>query len=232
VVLCCQPQLSRLLKTVERVEQVISTSDPLPEFDVQCPLGTLPLRFGTTVSTIPSNVPYLFADPGQVADWRQRLSREPGNLKVGIAWAGNPARAKNSQRSIDPQLLRPLSQIPQVTLVSLQKGSAISGSASALDQLPEVVDWTGDLHDFADTAALVCALDLVVTVDTAVAHLAGALGRPVWLMLSAAGDWRYLFDREDSPWYQTMRIFRQPKFGDWKSAVAKIAGELTRLQAA
>jgi Flp pilus assembly protein TadD len=222
VLLSCQPTLQRLLTSVLGVEQVIGSSDPPPPFDLQCPLGSLPFLFGTTMASIPARVPYLSADQDSMNKWRDRLSKEPGKLKVGIAWAGNPSHGHDRSRSIDPELLAPLAQIACVTLVSLQKDSG----RPATDWLAGLLDWTDELKDFADTAALICALDLVISVDTAVVHLTGAMGRPVWLMLSTAAEWRYLPGRTDSPWYPTLRIFRQAQAGEWASVVSDVAREL------
>lgn len=228
VILHCQPELHLLFQTVRGVQQVITGNDPLPQVDLQCPLITLPLRFGTTLETIPHQVPYLRADQKSIDHWHERLGQLPGNLKVGIAWSGSPGNTKNRERSIDPIALQPLLCIPGITFVSLQKNTGNTPSGSTGSQL-NFVDWTNELTDFADTAALIDALDLVITIDTAVAHLAGALARPVWVLLSYTGDWRYLLDRPDSPWYPTMRLFRQPRRGDWNPAINAVARDLDQL---
>ena len=148
-------------------------------------------------------------------------------LKIGIAWAGNAERQDDWMRSCPPDLLRPLLEVAGASFFSLQKDL----DASVLPNITTVTDLGPELHDFADTAAAIAALDLVITVDTAVAHLAGALGRPVWVMLGYAADWRYLRDREDSPWYPTMRLFRQDSPGDWSGVAVQIAAELSKFAA-
>jgi tetratricopeptide (TPR) repeat protein len=226
VILWCQPQLRRLFSRVRGVEELISGDEPTPPFDFQCPLMTLPLRFGTTLQTIPADVPYLAADRDLVRKWQERLSRFPHKLKVGIAWTGSSGNSKNRERSIDLDLLAPLLRTQAVAFFSLQKDMP-QESVDAFCRQSNLVDWTAEFVDFADTAALMAALDLVITIDTSVAHLAGALGKPVWVLLSYGGDWRYLLDREDSPWYPTMRFFRQRERGKWQGVVERAAGELT-----
>ena len=193
-----------------------------PEGALYLPLASLPLLFGTTLATIPAEVPYVFAEPAAVAAWRTRLAALPGR-KIGLAWAGDPRRtlsdrAMDARRSIPLATLAPLAEIAGITLVSLQKGAAPTGVS--------LIDWTGELADFADTAALATALDLVITVDTAVAHLAAALGRPVWLLNRYDTDWRWLRGRDDSPWYPTLRQFRQTIPGDWHGVVQRVAAAL------
>ena len=173
------------------------------------------------MQTIPANVPYLRAE-------RKNIESRPGELKLGLAWAGNPHRQLDQTRSISLSMLAPLASIPNVTFYSLQK---LAGSEQAASPPPgmRLIDLTPQFHDFADTAALVEQLDLVITVDTAAAHLAGALGKPVCIMLPFAGGWRWLTDRDDSPWYPTARLFRQPKPGDWNSVIASVRDALRHL---
>src|SRR5262249_38481838 len=188
-----------------------------PDFDVHAPLMSLPALLGTTLTTVPAEVPYLFADPELVERWRERLSGLKG-LRVGVAWQGNPRHPWDAHRSFPLARLKALAEIPGVCLVSLQKGPGmeqvrqIRGRFSLLDLGADLDATAGPLMD---TAAVMKNLDLVVSADTAIAHLAGALGVPVWLALSAVADWRWLMDREDSPWYPTMRLFRQPRLGEW-----------------
>lgn len=191
---------------------VRAEGEALPAYDLHCPMLSLPLIFGTTLETIPAAIPYLRADPGRVAAWRGRL---PAGRTIGVAWTGDPTASMNHRRSIPVETLLPLGDIAGVTLVSLQKGVPAP-----------MLDWTAELHDFADTAALVAALDLVITVDTAVAHLAGALGRPVWLLNRRDTDWRWLLERDDSPWYPTLRQFRQTSDGDWDGVAARVRDAL------
>ena len=228
VVLQCQPELQRLFRSIQEVDQVINDEQEAPAVDLHCPLMTLPMRFGTTVQSIPSRVPYLWADANEIRKWRDRLSGFDGTLKVGISWTGDPKNANNRDRSVGLEALSPLLQMPGASFFSLQKQLPKPGPA----QIPGGIrcnDWTAELQDFADTAALVSQLDLVITIDSAVAHLAGALGKPVWVLLSYAGDWRYLLDREDSPWYPTMRLFRQIYSGQWKAPIERAGDELKRL---
>jgi tetratricopeptide (TPR) repeat protein len=215
-----------LLSRVGPVDQVLTRGDPLPPFDCHCPLMSLPLAFGTTVDSIPGETPYLDADPDAVAVWRQRLAALPGR-RVGLAWAGNPDYADDRRRSIPPELLAPLGIIKGVSFVSLQKQDAVSSAGqTALPPVP-LADWSGEFDDFADTAALIAALDLVIGVDTAVLHLAGALGRPAWLLNRFDPHFLWLQARDDSPWYPTLRQFRQTAPGDWPAVIARVAAALT-----
>jgi Flp pilus assembly protein TadD len=201
--------LARLLAGQRVGARIVASGEPLPPFDLHCPLMSLPHRLGTTLETIPAG-PYLAADPGLVAAWAARLAALPG-LKVGLVWAGNRDFAADARRSIDPALLAPLLGVPGATFVSLQLGARAPA--------PALADWTGEIEDFADTAGLVAALDLVIGVDTASVHLAGALGKPVWLLNRFDSCWRWLRDRPDSPWYPTLRQFRQASPGDWEGVI-------------
>lgn len=214
--------LVKLFKNMPGVEEVIDFDDPLPPFDTYQALLSVPWILKTTLQTIPTEVPYLFPDKEKVEQFRSRLSDVPGKLKVGLVWAGRPEHPNDRNRSVDPSLLAQLAQVEGVTLISLQKGRSTS-------DLPGLVDWTAELNDFADTAALIQSLDLVIAVDTSVAHLAGALGKPVWVLLPFMPDWRWMHDREDSPWYPTMRLFRQNKLKDWQSVIARVREELISL---
>lgn len=225
VVVLCQPSLKRLLKGQAGIEQVVGEGEPLPPFDLHCPLMSLGNVFGTTLATIPAAVPYVAPATEVAARWRERIAGCPAGLKVGIAWAGNPAHANDRHRSVPAEVLAPLAKATDVRPVSLQKSAH---PLAAPPGLP-LIDFTSELADFADTAGLVANLDLVVCVDTAVAHLAGAMGKPVWLMVPFAPDWRWMLGRSDSPWYPTMRLFRQPRPGDWGGPVKQIVTELARL---
>ncbi|HXE53972.1 MAG TPA: tetratricopeptide repeat protein [Tepidisphaeraceae bacterium] len=218
VIVRCPPELRRLLSGQRGIEQVISTGDAIPEFDAHVPLLSLPRLFGTTIGTIPAHVPYLKADPEQVAQWRVRLAKEPGQMKVGLVWAGRPRQRVDQNRSVPPQILAPLADASELTWVSLQKDRT--------ELLPDefhVIDWTSELADFADTAALISALDLVMSIDTGVAHLSGALGKPTWVLLMHIPDWRWMLGGSESAWYPTMRLFRQPVAGDWETPVRQMA---------
>jgi Flp pilus assembly protein TadD len=226
----CPPPLVRLLAPSEAFAEIVVGGDALPDFDVQRSLMDLALVFKTTLETIPANVPYLQAEPTLAAGWQARVAAAgEAQLKVAIVWAGNPMHNNDHRRSIDPSLLKPLAQVPGVRLFSLQtigqRGFAANAHAMAMEM--GMINWTAELRDFADTAALLANLDLLICVDTAVAHLAGGLGKPVWVLLPTASDWRWLTDRTDSPWYPTMRLFRQEVAGDWGVPIARIT-ELLR----
>ncbi|MBV8889387.1 MAG: tetratricopeptide repeat protein [Alphaproteobacteria bacterium] len=224
VILEVPPELLCLLGGIEGAERVIACGEPLPDFAWHCSLLSLPLAFGTELSTIPARVPYIEtpAPSGRI------LPPAPDRLRVGLVWAGRPQHNRDRYRSLPLAALAPLGRVDGVSFHSLQKGEAAQqiaqhGPALRLDDL-------GDrLHDFTDTAAAIAGLDLVISVDTAVAHLAGALGKPVWLMLSWIPDWRWLMDREDSPWYPTARLFRQPAYGDWDGVVEQVGQALANL---
>jgi tetratricopeptide (TPR) repeat protein len=226
-----QPPLLGLMHSLDRDLMLVGQGAPVPRFDLHCPLLSLPLVHGTTLETIPAAIPYLRADPKAVASWRARLAALPAP-RIGLCWAGNPrheqpaANAIDRRRSMKLEAFVPLAA-QGASFVSLQKGTAAvpAAAAAALG----LHDWTGELDDFAATAALVTALDLVITVDTAVAHLAGALGRPVWILHRFDACWRWLSTRADSPWYPTARLFHQPRPGDWASVVAEAAGALREL---
>lgn len=222
-----QAPLKRLLASVPGTNSVVARGEALPRFDLHCPLMSLPLACGTTLETIPARIPYVRAPKALAEGWAMRL--DGAGPKVGLAWAGNPAHANDRNRSIPMALLQPLLALPGIRFVSLQKPG--SGARAGMAELPgHVLDASADLRDFADTAALVENLDLVIAVDTAVAHLAGAVGRPMWLLLPFAADWRWLLEREDSPWYPTARLFRQPAVGDWRSVIDRVRGELQTWQ--
>jgi ADP-heptose:LPS heptosyltransferase len=188
---------------------------------------SLPLAFGTALDTIPADVPYVRAPAERLARWRARLG-EPGRLRVGVVWAGSAVHKNNHNRSIAFERFRALLSAPDVAFVSLQQELGAT-EAAALDGQANVIRLGGELRDFADTAAVVSLLDLVVSADTAMVHLAGALGRPVWVLLPFTPDFRWLLDRPDSPWYPTARLFRQPRFGDWESVLARVQDELEPL---
>jgi tetratricopeptide (TPR) repeat protein len=202
---------------------VVAADEPAPDFDVDCALMSLPLLLGALQAPAPADAPYLAAAPEAVAAWQGRVAR-PGRLSVGLAWAGNPKHFNDHNRSIAPARLRPLLEIAGVNWVSLQ-----------LAPNPEefspyaVLETRADIADFADTAAAVSALDLVICVDTALAHLAGALGRPCWVLLPVGCDWRWRVSGETSDWYPSLRLFRQASYGEWSPTIARVAGELRRL---
>ena len=221
VVLEVQPPLRRLLSGMPAVTRVVARGDTLPAFDLHCPLMSLPAIFRTTLDTVPAQLPYLTAEPGRTAHWRSRLPA--GEPQIGLCWAGHPDHRRDAERSIPLTRLRPLLRQTGVGWHILQKDLR-PADVQVLSVTPRLSDHR--LDDFADTAALIAVLDLIVTVDTAIAHLAGALGRPTWLLLPSVADWRWLSEREDSPWYPGMRIFRQPSPGNWGAVVARLAQDL------
>ena len=227
VVLQVQPSLVPLLKDLPGVT-VIARGEFLPPFDLQIPMMGLPHLFGTTLATIPAPVSYLQAEPAIVSRWQSALRLEK-NLKVGVVWAGNALHKGDKQRSIAAEAVLPQLVMPGVQLYSLQKETRSEDAAVLASLGSDVADLAPALGSFADTAAAVATLDLVVSVDTSVAHLAGALGRPVWMLLPYALDWRWMRDREDTPWYPTMRLFRQDKPRAWDGVIARAAAELARV---
>jgi Flp pilus assembly protein TadD len=226
IIIECQADLQRLFRTTAERCQIVARGQPLPAFDFHCPLLSLPRVFGTNLANIPNIVPYLHADAEDAGRWQRRLAEHAPLVKVGLAWAGSPAHEDDRNRSIKLARLAPLGQAPGVRFFSLQKGEAAVETKTPPPGL-ELVDWTEELKDFADTAALIANLDLVIAVDTAVAHLAGAMGKPVWVILQFMPDWRWLLDRDDSPWYPTMRLFRQPRRGDWDSVITRVVDALS-----
>jgi len=222
VIVMCPPHLRRLFQSVPGVGGWVVFDEPLPQFDVHCPLMSLPLAFGTTLETIPASVPYLHAEAGEIERWRERLAGEPAGLKVGLVWAGRSTHKNDHNRSVPLSILAPLAEVPGVNFYSLQKGEPAAQAKHPPGGM-KLVDWTQELNDFADTAALIANLDLVVSVDTAVAHLSGAVSRPVWLLAPFVTDWRWPLGREDSPWYPTMRVFRQKATGQWDEIIERVA---------
>ena len=203
--------LSRLFSTIDGVGQVVNAGSELPKFDVYAPMMSLARIFGTTSETIPASVPYLKAPDAHAAHLPATLSK---HRKIGIAWAGRPTHVNDANRSCSFNHFIELMGIPQTTLYSLQNGPAANDIAEqGCESL--IMNLGNKLRDFADTAAVISQLDMVISVDTAIAHLAGALGKPVWVVLPYPGDWRWMLDRDDSPWYPTARLFRQNRPGSW-----------------
>ena len=227
VILECQPELKALLSGGDGIAEIVARGDALPAFDFHCPLLSLPLAFGTCLDTIPNAVPYLTAPEQRLRQWGGRLAglRQP---RVGFAWAGNAAHVNDHNRSIALRTLAPVLALAGFQFVSLQKDAGAADRA-LLSQFPNVMDVAPEFHDFADTASVVAQLDLVVAVDTSIVHLAGAMGKPVALLLPFSPDFRWLLVRADSPWYPTMRIFRQRAIGDWAEALEGLRGELEEM---
>jgi Tfp pilus assembly protein PilF len=227
VILETYTPLERLFQSLAGAAAVVPVGAPTPEADVNAPLFSMPHIFKTRRDNVPAPIPYLSVADALRRQWQAVIADAKG-LRVGLAWAGNPAHTNDRNRSMTLSLLAPLFALPDVSFFSLQVGQR-SDEVSAF--APHVVDLSGRLSDFADTAAVIEALDLVIAVDTAVVHLAGALGRPAWVLLPFAPDWRWMIDREDTPWYPTLRLFRQPRRGDWQTVIARVRGQLAALAA-
>jgi tetratricopeptide (TPR) repeat protein len=231
VVLEVYPAVGRLMRRLPGVDQVVEYGSALPAYDLQTPLMSLPLALGAAPGT--ANAPYLSADPDDVARWAERLG-PGGGLKVGLCWAGGVrpdqpvVDAVDKRRSLPLSVLTPLSGVESVRWYSLQKGppaAEAAGIGNGWSGTP-IIDFTAELEDFADTAALVANLDLVIACDTSVAHLAGAIGKPVWILNRFDGCWRWLADRDDTPWYPSARLFTQTAAGDWAGVIERVKGEL------
>lgn len=224
VVLECQPELVPLLRSVSGVERVVARGDAAPDHDCRAPLLSLPRLFRTELETIPATTPYVQPDAARLNQWRSRI--HPGaKLKVGLAWRGAPGHANDRNRSMPAALLAPLAGVQGVEWYSLQKRDSLAEPWPAFP----VVDLMPETRDFADTAAIVAQLNLVLTVDTAVAHLAGAMGKRVWTLLPYASDWRWMTKRDDSPWYPSMSLIRQPAPAAWAPVVDRARARVATL---
>jgi Tfp pilus assembly protein PilF len=230
VLFACPTELVRIMQSCAGIDEILTHGSPLPPFDVQAPLLSLPGIMKTTLSTMPTAIPYLNADPALVETWRWELSKY-SDFKIGIVWQGNPrfsqheCRGTDRRRSIPLASFEPLTRLPGVQLFSLQKGFGTEQLAEWQARFG-IIDLGDRLKDFMDTAAVMMNLDLIISACTSPVHLAGALGRPVWTLLSFAACWRWLLDRTDSPWYPTMRLFRQKKPDDWAEVFEGMAREL------
>lgn len=229
VIVECPRSLCELLERTPGIDRLIPRGAPVPAFDVQAPLMSLPRILGTTIATIPAQVPYLFPCPETIGLWHTELAAvAAGNFKIGVCWQGNPKYAADRQRSFPLEQLAPLAQLPGVHLISLQKGygreqiEALAGQFELTDLGSRLDETTGA---FVETAAVLKALDLVIAPNTAIAHLAGGLGVPVWLALPESLEWRWMVEREDSPWYPTMKLFRRPANAGWKEVFCRMATE-------
>ena len=226
-----QKPLHALMTSLPGGAQVVTRGDPLPDFDLHCPLLSLPLAFGTTLETVPAQTPYLSAPADKIGAWRDRLGKH-NRPRVGLVWAGNPRKELPGSNRIDRQRsmtfdrLEPLLDVAGCDFFSLQKGDDAVAQIRNSTLRERVTDWTDELHDFTDTAALIENLDLVIAVDTSVAHLAGALAKPFWLLNRYTTCWRWLVDRDDSPWYPTARQFRQDESRSWDNVIARMQIEL------
>jgi len=217
--------LTPLFATQKHNFQIITWGATYPHFDVHCPLLSLPHAFKTTLQTIPAFIPYLVSSPGKLDDWRKKLGQK-NKPRVGLAWSGNP-RNVDIRRNIPLELLLPMMSAG-IEWHSLQK-DVLEGDRVSLKTNPAIVDFTASLNDFSDTAALITELDLVISVDTVAAHLAGALGKPVWILLPFHPEFRWLRGRTDSPWYPTACLFRQTNHGDWGGVIGQVSEELEKL---
>ena len=224
VVVECHPMVIHLFDDFPGIDQLVKRKSRLPPFDVQAPFLSLPMILGTTVETIPGEVGYLHADPGLVEKWRLRLSGLDGR-KVGVCWQGNPKFPGDRWRSIPLKHFGVLLDDPSTTFINLHKGVG-EPQIEECGFADRIVNYSPDVESLSDTAAIMENLDLVITSDTSVAHLAGALGKPTWVVLEFVPDWRWLMDREDMPWYPTMRLFRQNSRGDWQGVFADVGRAL------
>ena len=229
VLVACQEALKPLLATVQGVTEIVNGDAALPRYDAHLPLMSLPRVFATTPATILADVPYVSGAPERRAAARSQLAARGGRVKVGLAWAGSKAHTNDRNRSCPFDALSPLLEIPDVAWFSLQQGGAAAQAASAPlgGHLVPLAPYAA----LADTAALIAELDLVISVDTSIVHLAGALARPCWVLLPFAPDWRWLLGRDDSPWYPTLKLFRQPAPRDWASVIARVVVELEAVRA-
>lgn len=220
VILQLPAELVNLAQTLAGSPQIVRFGDPLPEFDAHVAMLDLPLVIGATLQSIPT-APYFSATPADTEHWRTRIAQvSTGKPKVGIAWAGRPEHRNDRNRSIPFAEIESLLQNNSAQFFSLQLNAPAN---------PELTEWTSELHDFSASAGLIANLDLIISVDTSVAHLAGAMGKPVWLLLPFAPDWRWLIKRSDSPWYPTMRIFRQARAGGWSAVLREVGASLSLL---
>jgi tetratricopeptide (TPR) repeat protein len=230
VILRTHPALAILMQSLKGVSAVVGPDQPAPAAEFHLPLMSVPAAFALGLDAIPTQAPYLRADPDAASKWRQRLDQLPGR-KVGLVWSGDPrpgqraAHLLDRRRSMALRHFAFLRDFPDLTLISLQKGAP--AAEQTLPGAPALFDWAAELADFADTAALISGLDLVISVDTAVAHLAGALGKPVWILSRFDGCWRWLHRRDDSPWYPTVRLFRQERARDWDQPLALLREALS-----
>ncbi|MDU0457881.1 MAG: tetratricopeptide repeat protein [Geobacteraceae bacterium] len=224
VVACALPELVSILATVEGISLVVDRNGTLPNFDLHIPVQSLPYVFGTTLDSIPANMPYLHPSSESVAEWARRLDGDRQGFRIGLVWAGN--EQPNANRSCPLEYLTPLLGLPDTVFYSLQIGKQENSRLTPACR-DRIIDHTAAITDFSDTAAMMSNLDLVISIDTASAHLAGALGQPVWTLLPFVADWRWLLTRDDSPWYQSMKLFRQETHGDWAAVIDRLRHELS-----
>ncbi len=224
IVLAVPQSLKALVATVPGIATVRSDTESLPEFDLHCPLMSLPLAFATELATVPADIPYLRPYEERLAKWRARLPAN-GHPRVGICWAGSTMHLNDRNRSMPLEGFAKLLSVPNIDFVCVQK--EVSEAQAAILREHDVIQLGQEFADFSDTTAVVAMLDLLIAVDTSVAHLAGAMGKAVALLVPFSPDWRWLLDRTDSPWYPTMRLFRQPSIGDWDGPLERLREELS-----
>ena len=225
VLLECPPKLAPLFRRTPGIDAVIARGETVPAFDSCVALLGLPRLLGTTLQSIPRDVPYVHPDPARAAHWAARLATDPSPLKVGLFWATESGARTTAQRTLSLQALAPLAKAAGASFYSLQRGDA-ARQANAPPAGLRITDLSGELTDFADDAALMVNLDLVISMDTATAHLAGALGRPAWVLTHFPPPWNWMLEREDSPWYPSVRLFRQAPGEGWAPVIERIAGAL------
>jgi hypothetical protein len=223
VIVEVQREVVRLLSGMKAIDAVIGRGEALPPFDLHCPLLSLPLAFRTELASIPAPVPYLEAAGSDIAHRRARLPQ--GRQRIGVVWSGDPSHDNDLNRSMRLDMFAPLFAVPGVDFVSLQY-KVRDEDRAALAGVPNLFCFKDSFRDFADTAAVIASLDAVISIDSAVAHLTGAMGKPLFLLLPLGADFRWLRERADSPWYPTARLFRQVQFGDWPGVIANLAQEL------
>jgi tetratricopeptide (TPR) repeat protein len=223
----CSKELHPVVSQLPGIATIFDQWEQCPQAAAYCPLSGLPRLHRTTLDSIPAQIPYLRADPAKIARWAARLSQltAPGHRRIGLVWAGRPSHANDRNRSIPLATLDAIADLSGVSLISLQMGAARGAIGRYFGRAP-LINLGAEIGDFADTMAIIAGLDLVITVDTAVAHLAGAMGAPVWILLPYAPDWRWLQDRADSPWYPTARLFRQPAPRRWDLVANAVADAL------
>jgi Tfp pilus assembly protein PilF len=229
VIVGCSAEMGPLLANIPGVSRYCHRWTDVPGHAAHCRLSSLPYLFHTRLDTIPSEIPYLKADPARIAHWRDRLASllPPRVRRIGLAWTGRPTHPNDRRRSLPLAALVPLADAGPAAFVSLQKPTP-ARDLQIMQRFPGMIDLSPELGDFGETAALMENLDLVITVDTSMGHLAGALGKPVWILIPKAADWRWLLDREDSPWYPSVRLFRQQKPGAWDEPMGRLRLALSR----
>jgi tetratricopeptide (TPR) repeat protein len=226
VVLEVQPELKSLLAGLDGIAAIVAHGEPLPPYDVHCPLTSLPFACKTELSNVPANIPYLHRSGEKLAKWQPRLAERLPH--VALAWSGRASHVNDRNRSLSLSQLEPLLAAEDVRFVSVQR-ELRPADAELLAREPRIIHVGGELDDFTDTAAVLSTVELLICVDTSIAHLAGALGRPAWVLLPFQPDWRWTLDRDRSPWYPALKLFRQPKAGDWASVIARVREELALL---